>query len=277
MNSRLRIGIIVAVVGIALIVVGAFAVVRLYRATISQPEEPVQEVDQATIFVVVANRDMPVGTLLQEADVVTKEIPVEYTTRDAIENIADAVNKITKVELVQGEMVLGHNLANPTNVVHDVAYVLSDTHVLMALPATDLISRESIVQTGDIVDILVTYQEIIEVVGEEDQQATQISSITFAAMQRLDITAMVMDIIQEETEVAVEGDGTAVTVPRNKIVIKAYLLALDPQDALILKYFKDMNAIFDFVLRAPTSTGQFNLTPVTSEYLKELYGLEILP
>jgi hypothetical protein len=54
-------------------------------------------------------------------------------------------------------------------------------------------------------------------------------------------------------------------------------LALSPQDALVLKHLKDMNATFDVVLRSPTSTQQFDLTPVTQEYIIELYGLEILP
>lgn len=61
------------------------------------------------------------------------------------------------------------------------------------------------------------------------------------------------------------------------MAVQTYLVALDPQDALILKYFKDVGAIFDYVLRAPTSSGQFDLTPVTNEFIKELYGLELLP
>jgi len=55
------------------------------------------------------------------------------------------------------------------------------------------------------------------------------------------------------------------------------LFALTPQDALILKHLKDTDAKFDIVLRAPTSTVQFELTPVTEEYIIEFYGLEILP
>jgi hypothetical protein len=65
--------------------------------------------------------------------------------------------------------------------------------------------------------------------------------------------------------------------PAPETRIRAYLLALNPQDALILKHLKDIGAIFDFVLRAPTSTVQFELTSVTEEYIIEFYGLEILP
>jgi hypothetical protein len=75
-------------------------------------------------------------------------------------------------------------------------------------------------------------------------------------------------------EVIAEGNNTA---PNRGSRILAYLLALNPQDALILKYMKDTGAIFDIVLRAPTSAAKFDLTPITEEYIVEYYGLEILP
>ena len=54
----------------------------------------------------------------------------------------------------------------------------------------------------------------------------------------------------------------------------ALLLALDPQDALVLKHLRDTGAIFDFVLRSPTSNVLFDLEPVTADYLVDLFGLE---
>jgi len=113
-------------------------------------------------------------------------------------------------------------------------------------------------------------------VNENGETQIETTTVSFSAMQRIDITAMVVEIIVNEEQVRAEA-GEDEAVPRNQVNIQAYLLAVDPQDALILKYLKDTGATFDLVLRAPTSTGQFNLTPVTSEYLKELYGLEILP
>jgi hypothetical protein len=204
------------------------------------------------------------------------EVPVEFTTRETIETIEDAVDKILKVDVIDGEMIMTHNLANPTDVTHDIAYVLSETHVLMAFPATDLISREAILKRGDIVDVFASITETLETADEEGTVIKQSTTVTFDALQRLDITAMVVDIVTEEGTRQGEA-GEEEDVARDRVNVKAYLLALDPQSALILKYLLDTGARFDFVLRAPTSTGQFNLTPITREYIKELYGLEILP
>ena len=102
-------------------------------------------------------------------------------------------------------------------------------------------------------------------------------TFTVDTLQKVDVTALVLEVIEEETDPNLMQDqnNQADSTPATRI--KAYLLALNPQDALILKHLKDTGAIFDIVLRAPTSTVQFDLTPVTEEYIIEFYGLEILP
>lgn len=276
MSSRLRIGIIVAVLGLVLIVLGSVAVVRLYRSATEEPVEEVPEVDVATVNVVVANRDLLLGTLVTQEDVTVVEMPVEFTTRGSIELVENAVNKILKVDLIQGEMILDHNLADPTNINQDIAYVLSETHVLLAFPASDLMSQHSIIRRGDIVDVFATRVSQIDRINEQGETETTTELVSFDALQRLDITALVAQVITEEGTTQAEGEEIE-NAPRTTVNVQAYLLALDPQDALVMKFLKDAGTIFDFVLRAPTSTGQFNLTPVTTEYLTELYGLEILP
>ena len=228
-----------------------------------------------------AANDVSAGTVLTASDVTLAEIPIQFAPRDTIASLDNAIGRISKTDLFSGEMILEHNLANPTGQAFDIAYVLDEKHVLMALPATDLMSRESIIKRGDIVDILVSINESLTPVGQEPATTAGTSAeqgsqqVTFTAFQKLDITAIVIDVIQT--------DNNSITAPANagltrkQVVVQAYLIALDPQDALVLKYLKDAGAVFDFVLRAPTSSGQFQLTPVTAQFIKELYGLELLP
>jgi pilus assembly protein CpaB len=276
LNSRLMTGIIIAVVGILLVVAGIFMAARLFDVNLGAPEPQPTPVIETKVMVAIAASDIAAGAVLSEGDVVLSEVPIQYIPRDTIDTLDETVGRITKVDLYQGQMILLHNLADPTGQVFDIAYVISDTHVLMALPATDLMSREAIIKRGDIIDILVSYTETIERVsdtGEEEEEGTS-QLVTFDAKQKLDITAIVMDIVRrdEEQEAITGGIPT-----RDQIVVQAYLVALDPQDALVLKYLIDIGGILDYVIRAPTSTGQFDLTPVTSEFIKELYGLQLLP
>lgn len=285
MNSRVRTGLLIAIAGLFLIAVGVFAAIRfldinIIPSGISPTPTPAAETKVKVAF---AANDVAAGTVLTEQDVTLAEIPLVYAPRDTIPNLDNAVGRISKVDLFGGEMILQHNLADPTGQIYDIAYILDEAHVLMAMPATDLMSKESLIKRGDIVGILVSIEEKLapgdQTTGATEEEAKNAQQVSFSAFKRLEITAIVIDIIQDEGGNTAAGATPQANVGprRDQVVIQAYLIALDPQSALVLKYLKDAGAIFDFVLLAPTSSGQFDLTPVTSQFIKELYGLELLP
>jgi Flp pilus assembly protein CpaB len=244
-----------------------------------RPEPTPVEVVKSSVVIV--THDIALGALLKAEDLSLLEVPAETVPRDAMATVEDVIGKYVKTDLVQGEMVLLHNIANPSNINHDLAYTLSEDHVLFAITFKDTMTSMGIPKRGDIIDIFVTRTDLVRptpeagepapVAGEEVEKVPRI--FTFDAMQKLDITALVMDVV-------VQDDDNPETTPspdQIDYVIHSYLLAISPQDALVLKHPNDTGAIFDLVIRAPTSTGTYDLTPVTEEYIVELYGLEILP
>ncbi len=286
--------ILFALLGIVLVGIGVYAATVLYRnittsveAVLAPPTpEPVTKVD-----VVVTTHDMFLGELIGSSDVTVVAVPAEYVPRDSISSVEDVVNKFIKTDLVQGEMILKHNLADPTNINHDLAFILSDNHVLFAFPANDMMSSHSIIQRGDIVDLFTTISLEVGNLGPVEgatspgvvptpqpgqEEEIRPRLLTMDAYQVLEITALIADIItSEEEQQAIQESGGA--PDRGQIRVYGYLLALPPQDALLLKHMLDTGAKFDMVLRAPTSRGKFDLTPVTKEYIVELYGLGIVP
>jgi pilus assembly protein CpaB len=275
----------VVIVGIVLVAVGVFASYLLIQRFQGSQQTTVVQDETIKTEIVVVTRDLFLGDTLTETDLKLVLVPVEVAPRNALTDPAEAVGKIIKTDLIQGEMLLSHNLADPTNNNRDLSFILSDEHVMLAFPATDLMSQESMIQRGDIIDIFATFTQELKTVGETttdagEQTEPETRTFTVDTMQKVSVTAMVLEVIEE-------GDGTSSdlapgqtnseTIVKPKARIRAYLLSLEPQDALILKHLKDTNAIFDIVLRAPTSTVQFDLTPVTEEYIIEFYGLEILP
>jgi hypothetical protein len=220
---------------------------------------------------------MNLGDRIESGDISVSQVAVEVIPRDAVTTTESVIGKYIKSDMVQGEMLLQHNVADPTNNNHDLSFVLSDDHVLMAFPSTDLMSTEGVVQRGDIIDILASFTETVKTLGSNT--STTASSSTTAATEEAPVTRnFTIDAFQKITVTAlvVQVVGTDANGNSQKQT-SSYLLALDPQDALVLKHLKDQGAIFDIVLRAPTSTNQFDLTPVTEEYITELYGLEVLP
>jgi pilus assembly protein CpaB len=156
----------------------------------------------------------------------------------------------------------------------------------MAFPVVDLMGQLEMLARGDRVDILVTMEQEVQVPDEGvgltlETPEPETKTFTLDAMQRVEITATIIEVNTDnqpnQGAQVVNEEGTPVPTPtpspaqRNTV---ALLLALDPQDALVLKHLKDTGAIFDMVLRSPTSNLVFELDPVTPEYLIDLYGLE---
>lgn len=279
MNRRVLIGIVIAIVGIGLIGLGIVAINRVLRQSFAPPTQATPVVE-ATTEIIITTHDLAVGEVLSRDDVQLASVPVSLVPRDALQTIEAALGKIAVVHLIQGEMVLQHHLADPTNVAHDVGYTIANDQVLMAFPSTDLMSTLSIFQRGDSVDIFasmtVEVSPTLTTPGASNQEQQKITRMfTFDAFQRIKISAIVADVVTESgSSSPVPGAAQPTPSPAN-IKIKAYLLALNAQDALVLKNMRDSGAIFDIVLRSPTSNELFDISPVTEEYLLQRYKLQI--
>lgn len=281
MNRRVLIGIIIAVVGVGLIGLGILAISNVLKRSFTPPAQPTP-IAEVTTEVVITTHDMAIGSVINREDVQIASVPVSLVPRDALETIESALGKMTIVHLIQGEMVLQHHMADPTNVSHDIGYILEDDQVLMAFPSTDLMSGLGVLQRGDTVDIFASMT--VEVtptttrpnVGTTTQQEETITRMfTFDAFQRVEVTAMVVDVVQEQSSTTPTQSGAQPTPNPANVRVKAYLLAMNAQDALVLKQMRDSGAIFDFVLRSPTSNELFNVTPVTVDYLIQRYELTV--
>ena len=282
MSKNLKV-ILTVFIGIVLIGVGVVATILLVQQL--QSKELSQQIsgDVIKTNVVVVTRDLKLGDRIESGDVEIISVPVEAAPRDILTQVENAVGKYVTTDMIQGEMVLLHNLADPTNNNHDLSFILSDDHILMAFQPGDIMTHENIIQRGDIIDIFATFKEEVKeipetttttsttvITGAQEEPVTR--TFTLDGFQKVSVTALVLDIVSPETRNNSTGEITPATT-----TISSYLLAMDPQDALILKHLQDTGADFDLVLRAPTSTGDFNLTPVTADYIVEFYGLEILP
>jgi Flp pilus assembly protein CpaB len=284
-----RTGIILAIIGLGLVVVGILVITNIIRRSL-QPLPAPTPPPPLTEQVVVTTHDLALGGVINTSDVTLAEVPVELVPRGAMMDVEAVTGRITKIPLIAGEMVLSHHLADPTNQVGDLAFVIEDNQVLMAFPINNLMTELQLVKRGDLVDILVSISETIPsqqngfVTGQE--QETEERLFTFDALQRVVISAVVVEVTgnQQQGQTASPGnvlpgqEATPQPTPipsRSETRPQAILLALDPQDALVLKHLKDDGATFDFVLRAPTSDQLFELDPVMPEYLIDRYQLEI--
>jgi len=270
-------------VGVGLIALGILAINSILKQSLAPPPQTTP-VAEATADIIITTRDLAVGNVIERGDVQIATVPVSLVPRDALTTIEAALGKITMVHLIQGEMVLLHHLADPTNVAHDIGYIIDSDQVLMAFPATDLMSGLGVLQRGDLVDIFasmtveVTPTTLTTAPGATGEGEEKVSKLfTFDAFQRVQLTAMVVNVVQESRGSNVptqDGEAQPTPNPAN-VKVRAYLLAMNAQDALVLKHMRDTGANFDFVLRSPTSTELFDVVPVTVEYLLQRFELKL--
>jgi Flp pilus assembly protein CpaB len=281
LNRRVLIGIIIAVVGVGLIGLGILTINNVLKQSFAPPAQATP-IFEATTDIIIASHDLAVGTVINREDVQIATVPVSLVPRDTLLTIESALGKIAIIHLIQGEMVLQHHLADPTNVSHDVGYIIADDQVLMAFPATDLMSGLGVLQRGDTIEIFasmtleVTPTNTLPGIGAIIEGQREISRMyTFDAFQRVQVTAIVADVVAEQgTSTLIQGEAQPTPNPAN-INVRAYLLALNAQDALVLKHMLDSGAIFDFVLRSPTSNELLDISPVTADYLFQRFKLQI--
>jgi pilus assembly protein CpaB len=287
-----RRGIILAIFGVGLAIIGIFGVSRLVGSAATPPAAVPTSIPPITVPVVVTTHDVQIRSLITEDDLAIVEVPVALAALNSIGDVETVIGKIAMVSFVSGEMVFEHNLADPTNISENYAFVIGDDEVLMAFPATDLMSEVNILQAGDLVDIFATVVQEVTIgdagvtsaLQDEEEKPEEVM-FTFNALQQIEISAIVVEIIPQRrtssssasastTNAQDETQPTPTPEPA-EINAQAVLLALKPQDALVLKHIKDTGGIIDIVLRSPTSNQIFGLSPVTSDYLRDLFELVV--
>lgn len=257
-------------------ILAAGLMLYLYLGRAFQPITLPAVVSMPTEKILVAARDLQIGTQIQEGDYKEMDVPVAVLPRDFITDPALVVNRVLKISMYTGEFFLEHQIASPSDLTHDIPFVISENEVLVAFQPSDLMTSLGVVEQGDVVDIQVTMP--VEVASDaqpltDSANAAQVQSesrtFTFNAMQRIVVTSLVLEppkagLIQSEAASSVRAGR-----------IQALLIALSPQDALLLKYFKDNGAVFDLVIRSPMAEGLYETKPILQEYIRDRYGLEI--
>jgi len=263
---------------IAGLVVAGLATIVAYITLSDAAAKSVGEVAaKPEVQVVVAARPVAMRSTLMEADLQAITLAVDAVPEGAIGDPAEAEGQITLVDLSAGEVILARRLLDPNVVTGDgrLALFVSEEEVLMAFPATDLMSRVEVLKPGDRVDILISLEfptgrevEVATSPGETETTRTAGSTgeelATFVVLENVGIAALTG---WQPSTATGEGGGVLPSGATEARPPTAILFALSPQDALVLKYVKDAGGVQDIVLRAPGAEGPFDTEPVDVDYV----------
>ncbi len=258
------------VVGLILaLVAGGIAYITLQRATTTQTTVGPAE----TVAVAVAARQVEAGTVLAAADLVMQTVPTNILPTGTLSDTLVAAGMVTMVPLNTGEILLAHHLTRPDITGQNLGFTLSEGKVAVTMAAEDLLSRGQLIETGSRVDILYS----LEVTDKTDAQGGEGTKkqVTFGTLQGVAIVSVLRsggaESAKGTTSALGVGGGAAPAVSLGAPY--AYILALDSQDALVLKYLRDAGAIMDLALRNVADDTEHPTQPVDLPYMIDKYQL----
>ncbi len=255
------------------ILAGVMAVVFLGSRGGQPTEVPKQPV-------VVARNPIAANTVIR-VDNVTLEERDEIPSGAAVE-VQDIVGGTALRDIAQGEVIVMQDLRIITGT-RDLPFLLGDDKIAVALQADDILSKWGAVMPGDHVDVLFTLDvilekpmyiedirtleeaEIYQAFPERDQSLDNVSVLTLQDLE-------VLQIIEEPQPETAAGrqDDEVPTLP-----LRALVLKVDPQDAVVLKYLVDSVGTVDLALRSPDNDALFAVQPVNINYLMLRYGIVV--
>ena len=258
---KLRKGWIWYLAGLLLAVAaGLIAVLALRQAVpAAAPARP------TTRPVIVAAKDIAARQIVALDAVEARDFPLEDIPSGAIFHVEDAAGRFALQAATAGQPLLAQNLVAPpsgpgstiTSTVQ-LSALLPDDKVGVALATEDLLSKLGDVSIGDHVDLIGT----LVVVGAAEGEAGQ---VTLMNLQNVPVVKVL-----EEVEPSASADQAP---QRGKIV--GLVLAVDPQDAVILRYFVDANARISLDVRSTQLKSIFDVVPVTINYIVDKYGIQV--
>lgn len=239
------------------VLLALMAGVLTFRLLAQATEAAAQAQEVSLSPVVVAVQDIPLRSVINEAQVSIKQVPTELVPAGAAVSLIDVVGKITRQDIAAGEVILTRRLVDPTIKGRDLAFTMPEDMVVLALPANDLMSRIGALKPGDKVDLLFS----LDVGGQAAEQL-----VTLNAIQNLEIAAMALPPALGGSPTNAKDDKSLALTNEG-----ALLFAVSAQDALTLKFLKDSGAIMDVALRAPTSEQLLEAETVDLPYMADRY------
>ena len=236
------------------LIAGVLAVLALRQAA------PAAQPARASRPVIVARRDIPARQNITLEALEARDVPLENIPSGAIYRVEDALGKTILQDVKAGAPLLAQYLTSQgiglaVTTTASLALQLPPDKVAVVLPAGDLLSASGDVNVGDRIDLLASMVVASQKAGEGGQ-------VTLMNLQNVPI----IKVLYEST-----SGGALVQTQQRRVT--GLVLAVEPQDGIILKYFADSGAKLSIDLRASRLTMSFDVTPVTLEYLADKYKI----
>ena len=263
--------------GLLAVLAGVAAILVLYWMA-DRPTPEVQPLGQA---VVVAQGPIGANSLIR-ADMVRLEERNEIPS-GAINEMGTVLGGLALRDIAEGQVLRVQDV-QPAEFEQPVTLDLGDDQIAVALPADDVLSQWGAVAVGDHVDVLLTLDVILEspmypeeiltlAEGETVQRVERdqsLDNVSVLVLQNLEVLRIIQEPQAEAQQQGRQDQEEEIAPARRALILK-----ISPQDAVLLKYFRDSTGQIDLALRSPDNGTLFDVEPVNINYLIRRYGITL--
>lgn len=217
-----------------------------------------EQKDAATVSVIVAVADIAPFVAINTGMVTLSDVPATMAPKEYVASIEDVIGKMTLAPVTLGEILVTPRLADPADPNAPVLYTMKQDEVLVTVPTVALAGQLGLLSVGQHIDIAYTGEFAYK--NENGEVAENPIPTAFLSLQNLEIKGLLSRAVVKEGMISAPD---------------AILLAVAPQEALILKFLIDAGAPMDILLRAPGNNSLLAVTPVDEQFLIDYFQLDL--
>jgi pilus assembly protein CpaB len=121
--------------------------------------------------VAIAKREIAARTVISGEMLEFKEMPVEYVLPGTVVDVKDAAGKMAVTDIYPGELILSSKLVARSDVAAGLAAKVEKGRRAISIPVNNITALHGLINTGDRVDVLVTFN------APDEQKAPVTSTI----------------------------------------------------------------------------------------------------
>ena len=195
--------------------------------------------------ILIANREIPAHSTIEEDMLDWKEIPVDFVHPNALKDKAQVAGTVAKTSLVEGEQLLRDKLVTEDSYEDGLAYQVEPGYRAVSIAVSRVIAVSNLVKPGNKIDIVATLD--LEVPGEgEEEQDSGSATLTTYVLQNLKVLATGQTLVPSQE--GTEGDTSTMT------------LAVEASDAPKLVLASEKGSL-RLLLRSPVDDAIIEVPP----------------
>ncbi|MFO7928541.1 MAG: Flp pilus assembly protein CpaB [Candidatus Humimicrobiaceae bacterium] len=256
----MKLRIVILIIAIILGVVAVIAVIGYINSIRSTVEEEVEKVE---VLVAAENipKDTTVETMLATESVKKEAIPRKYLANGVLTSLDKYQGYVVAAPINEGEQITTTNFIKPEDI--GMAFMVPEGMVAVSIPVDEVIGVSNLINTGDYVNVIATFQpteeeeiedvldeyfgeeEISEEILEEFEAEKGITeAITKTLLWNVEVLYIGKRTVYKQT---VEEEGTileSTTAEESSEEIRTVTVALTPEDSEKMVFTEQMGLVW---------------------------------